>query len=198
MTFSFRMSKSTRDWKKHSKDPGFSLANRSVFFRLIESIRPTVDSTAKKPTYSNNKPKIKDLVNIQIGDKSDLILENSQGKWWWTATPFILCFWWKIYFKDSVYNENQSRYGGYLEMAQKVIKRGMFRVILRWPISDGPQMAQLRLGRNLDHVSKPRDGSPFQSFRSKLRVLCMHTVCKNEPFQSFHTWCCVSLRFFHF
>ena len=38
--------KSTRDWEKHGKESGFSLANRSVFFRLIESIRPTVDSTS--------------------------------------------------------------------------------------------------------------------------------------------------------
>ena len=55
--------KFTRDWEKHRKEFGFSLAIRSMLFGLSPPDGPS------NPNF--NEPKIKDLDNIQIGDKSD-------------------------------------------------------------------------------------------------------------------------------
>ena len=63
--------------------------------------------------------------------------------------------------KESVYNEKQSRYGGISKSRRKRnISREVMHKILRW--------RNFELAKKLDHVSKPRNGLSFQSFRSKL------------------------------
>ena len=98
--------------------------------------------------------------------------------------------------KESVYNEKQSRYGGISKSRRKRnVSREVMHEILRWHNFDlaeilitcqNPEMAHLfsPFDQNSTH-SKPR--MDFLRILSNLRVLCMHTVCKNEPFRSFHT-----------
>ena len=103
--------------------------------------------------------------------------------------------------EESVYNEKQSRYGHTLRWLKKSSKEECFAwshdEILRWHNFDLAQILIMCLNPEMAHLFSPFDqnsthSKPRMDFLRILsnlkRVLCMHTVCKNEPFRSFHTW----------
>ena len=76
------------------------------------------------------------------------------------------------------------------------VSREVMHEILRWHNFDLAEILIMCLNPEMAHLFSPFDQNSthskprmdFLRILSNLRVLCMHIVCKNEPFRSFHTW----------
>ena len=70
-----------------------------------------------------------------------------------------------------------SKYAGVLEMAQKVIEGGF----VTWRhMHEILRRLNFKLAQNLDHVSKLRDGSFFQTWNSEMAQNSKHSISRIE------------------